>query len=238
MIVELADGKITQATACDRNVNALGFVSPDRVYVQSGPQIRVLDLTNGKTIHDFSLGKDDPKLPNRGYLTLGRSGKLLFVSAINEKDAVAVVDMEKGEVVDRISANELHFSSSNMHPSEVLFAGDVAYVLSNRFGYGVWTEKLGVVELKTRQYTALKLPAQSLQQPSLVPGPGGTVFLTSASGTFHIDATGKLNAAILSPNETRSSNCRLLGMWHGKALVSDRQELRQVPMPVATAQSR
>ena len=238
MIVDLADGKITQVGACDHDVSALGFVSHERVYLQSGPQIRVVDRTTGKTVHDFTLGKDDPKLQYRGYRTLGRSGTQLFVSVAREKDAVAVVDLEKGEVVDRISANELHIGSGYEHPTDMLFTGDKAYVLNSRYGYGIWTEKLGVVDLKTRQYTALKLPPQSLQGPSFVAGPDGTVFLTSPNGMFQYDATGKLSAAVVSPNDARRVGIQLLGVWQGKALFSDRQELRQVPMPVATAQTR
>lgn len=238
MIVDLADGKTTHAGACDFAVGALGFLSPDRVFVQGGPQIKVFDLATGKTIHDVSLGKADAQAASLGYRTLGRSGKQLFVSVAREKDAVAVFDLEQGEVTDRYSAAELHNRSNLGYQTNLHFAGDTAYVLSSRFAYGVWVESFGVVDLKTRKYTAIKLPEKSMQQPSLIPGPRGTVFLASPNGTFQFDATGKMTATIVSPKETHRLDGTMLGMWQGKALFVDRQELRQLPMPAATAQAK
>jgi hypothetical protein len=237
MIVDLADGKITPAATCDHEVNALGFLTPQRVYVQGGPQVKVLDLATGRPVHDFSLGKADAKAPCGGYRTLGRSGNELFISVASDKDAVVVFDLAKGKVTDRISARDLHYSSSREHPTDLCFAQGKVYVLSSRLGYGIWTEKLGIVDLKTRQYTALKLPAHSLQQPALVPGPHGTVFLTSPSGTYQLDATGKRSPTEISQDGRRHAGSALLGVWQGKALVVDGQQLRQLPMP-AIAQAK
>ena len=238
MVVDLADGRITEAAACDHGIGTLGFLDPERVYLQSGPQIRVLDLATGKTTCDVSLGRDDPKVANRGYRVLGKSGKQLFVSVASENHAIAVFDLEKGAVADRISALEMHFASDVQHPIETQFVGDKAYVLSSRLGYGVWTEKLGVVDLKTRQYTPLKMPAKGMQQPSLAAGPDGSVLLTSLDGTFQIDAAGKRIATLVAPSESIRRGDQVLGMWRGTVLFSVGQELRLVPMPVVNAQSQ
>jgi hypothetical protein len=80
----------------------------------------------------------------------------------------------------------------------------------------------------------MTLRAQAMQQPSLVSGPDGTVFLTGYDGTYQFDASGKQIASLVSPNQSRQPVGHLVGVWQGKALVVDGQELRQVPMPVAT----
>jgi hypothetical protein len=237
MIVDLADGKITQAGACDHEVNALGFLSPQRVYVQGGPQVKVLDLATGQSVHDFSLGKTDARVAGGGYRTLGRSGKELFISAASDKDAVVVFDLAKGKVTDRIPASDLHYSSSGEHPTDLCFAEGKVYVLSSRLGYGVWTEKLGIVDLKTRKYTALKLPARSLQQPALVRGPHGSVFLTSLNGTYQYDASGKQSPTMISQDGSHHADGALLGVWQGKVLLADGPQLRQLPLP-AVVQAR
>ena len=122
------------------------------------------------------LGRDDPKLHYRGYRTLGRSDKKLFVSVVREKDAVAVFDLDTNAKSPIASRRTSCISA----PASIIRGPDAAFrgrqglrSTDSRYGYGVWTEKLGVVDLKTRQYTALKLPAPSMQHPSLVAGPDG-----------------------------------------------------------------
>ncbi len=233
MIVDLADGKTTQLGGVDHEITASGFLSSDRVFVQGGPQIKVIDVAGGNAVKKFSLGKADPKSHSMGFRTLGRSGKHLYVSVASEKGAVAVVDLETGNIADRCSAAELKVNAALTHHSDYVFAGDKVFVLSSRLAYGVWAETIGIIDLKSRQYTAIKMPSNTMSTPSLIPGPRNTVFLTSRNGTHQIDAGGNVTAIL--PSDERNE-ALLLGVWQGKGLVAERSErLRQVALPTATA---
>lgn len=237
VIVDLTDGKINPAGSVEHDASAIGFLTADRLFVQAGPQIKVMDLTSGKTVQEFSLGKADPKSHYSGFHTLGRSGKNLYVSVAKEKGAVAVVDLETGDVVDRYSAAELRVSGTLTHHTEHVFAGDKVFALSSRLAYGVWVEAIGIVDLKTRQYTAMKLPSNAMHSPSLVPGPRNTVFLTSSNGIYQFDTSGK-QTATMTPTGERV-DAALLGVWQGKALIADGGlNLRQVALPATTAQAK
>ena len=135
-------------------------------------------------------------------------------------------------MTDRFSCGRAAFQL-RPHASDrrCISTGDKAYVLANRLGYGVWTEKLGVVDLKTRASTApLNLPAQALQHPYTGFGPGRhTVFL--ASYERHRISRSTLSRQTVTPPrraeryEPTVGN-QLLGMWQGKALLFDRETLR------------
>jgi hypothetical protein len=229
-IVDLAAGKICCTEAFERDVQALGFLSAERVYVQNGPRVNVVDITSGKMIHTVDLGKADAKLVNGGFRTLGRSGNRLFVQVEAEKKGVAILDLDKGEVVERMAAAELRLGPDLMYVTDLHFTGDKVYVLCSRLSYGVWANSLGYVDLKTRKYTGLTLPGKLGQEPRLIAGPDGTMILASLDGAFQFDSASKLANTI----PTRDGG-RLLGVWNGRALISQKEELRLVRLPGVTA---
>jgi hypothetical protein len=107
----------------------------------------------------------------------------------------------------------------------LLLAGDKVFVLRVRFSYGVWTDSLGIIDLKTRKYNALKLPNASLGETSLVAGPNHTVLLTGSQGTFQYGADGQLIGRVLE-----NSAGRLVGIWNGSALVAGPESLQAFPL--------
>lgn len=231
-VIDLAAGKIVRAAVCEHDVHALGFIGPQRVYVQNGPLVNVLDLTSGKTIHAMELGKSSPKAIGMGFHTLGRSGNRLFVSVGGDKSGVTILDLGKGEVSDRIAAPEIRLGGM-VCGTDFHAAGDKLYILCSRFSYGVWTDSFGYVDLKTRKYTGLKLPSHTMHQTRLIPGPDGTLFLAGVDGVFQYDAGGKLRGTVLAKNEGR-----MLGVWSGNILIAQNEELQRVRLSQVAAQGQ
>jgi hypothetical protein len=150
--VDLTTGKIVRAVICDQVIQGLGLISSERVYVQNGATIAIVDLAAGKTVQTVDLGKEvcctAADLPaKRIYaLTTGIKGGGLIT-----------LDLDKGQISDRLEIPELR--TPMFRPGAAMhLAGDRVYVICPRYSYGIWIGRFGSIDLKLRKYHDLKPP--------------------------------------------------------------------------------
>ena len=102
------------------------------------------------------------------------------------------------------------------------------YVLGVRLGYGVWTSSFGRFDVKTGQYTALKMPGRAMQQPTLSAGPDGTILLHGFDRVVQVDGDGKVLATLERGHDFRTP----VGSWNGHVLFGG-EDLQIVPLVAA-----
>jgi hypothetical protein len=227
-LVDLASGKVLRwAPFRGDAIHGLGLLGPDRAFVHTGTAVVVLDLSWPQTVHTVELAPAGTK----GRIDFGgrtaawaRVGQRLYTADPFGKGLV-VVDLERGKVVDRLETPAWRVGG-------VQVVGDKALVVGLRYGYGVWTNSLGEIDLKTKKYTARKLLAPASLRPcSLLAGPGGHLFLSDGRQVYRVDAA----SGRLTPQLTDKAPGHLVGFWGGSALVSTSDEVRFLFTPVAPA---
>jgi hypothetical protein len=229
-VIDLKSGKMLHTRKSAALVEHAGFISDQRVWIIAGAKLTIVDMAGDSVLHTIDLGKAPREAARAAVIGEGASRHLLVPMGA-EKAVLAVIDPEKGEVIDRIPLPGM--SMGGIHAAgDVQVVGDKAYVVCWRFSYGVWTESIGCVDLKERTFTALKRPSALMQGRHLVIGAGGKVFLAGSDGAAEYNADGKLAGSVFSKGEGE-----LVGVWRGYAVVVKDKELRRPELPTATAKA-
>jgi hypothetical protein len=233
-LVDVNTGKLVCSKEFGHPVLAAGFLSEQRVYVITNSALNIVDLAADKTVATIDLGKSQgdsyrAMLDGCRAAVIGEgAGQRLLVPVGTDKAALAVIDPEKGKVVDQIAMPGI--SLGGIHTvGAIQVMGDKVFVVCWRLSYGVWTQSFGCVDLKERTCTLLKLPSRVLLHGQhLAMGPNGQQFLTSQEYTHQYDAQGKLVGSLFTKGEGR-----LVGIQKGLALLVKEKELVRVPLPSA-----
>lgn len=225
-LVDLRSGKVVSTTPFrGEAVHGLGLIGR-RAFVHTGPAVVILDLEAGTMLHTIDLGP----VPANDYksgvhrLACQRAGKRLYVSNDSDK-GLAIIDLETGKLLDQVKVPAWRIGSVHV-------TGDTATLIGLRYGYGVWTNSIAQVDLKTKEYTPKKLITSALWPCRIIQGPGNSILLAEASRAFRYEADGTL-----TPILAKENSGRLVGMWNGSALVvrngpqAGGQELAIVPLP-------
>lgn len=230
-LVDLKEGKVLCSKAVANPVQDAGFLGDQRVYIVTDAKLLIIDLAEDKLLHTIDLGKT-PRDVCRAAVTSGAGGsRRLVVPMAAEKTVLAVIDPEKGKVIDQIPLPGMPLSG--IHSAGDLQAvGDKVYVVCWRFSYGVWTESFGCVDLKERKFTLLKLPSNMMHGRHLTLGTDGKFFLTGPEGTHQYDAQGKLLGSIFAKEAGQ-----LVGVWKHQALLVKGKELQRSALPRVTARA-
>ena len=228
--VDLTSGKIVHAMVCDvePGIRKLGYLGADRLFVQgrsgtvvslaSGKRLEMLDqIKTGKSVRIEAC--DDGQCATRAFA---------FIDADQEKTELALFDMEKGKVIDRIPTAYLR--SYRQSEGQYHIVGDKAYVVTALYGYGVrYSTSFGYVDLKTHKYHALPFPMKGDSHTTLVSGPNGSLILAGQGEAFQYDADGKLAGTVL----TKIAGT-VVGVWNRQALVASNATLEFLPLQQPT----
>jgi hypothetical protein len=230
-VVDLTTGKVTKTIDAGPDVRGFGFLGDDRLFVQRARGLDVVDLASGKTaftIEGAGAGRyaDTRSVSRAADADLSRGR--LYVPVTGKTPGLAVVDLTTGKTTDVIPLPPL---TDYAFAGDVHAAGDRVFVVGLRFGYGVWTNHFGYVDVKTRTYHAVKLAASVMRAAALVPGPDGTVFLTTPEGAAQYDPAGRLVA------QTTTRDGMLIGHWNGQAVLAHGDTVRLVPLARQSAKA-
>ena len=221
-VIDLGTGKELGEVPLTGPVFGVGFAGGKRVFIRTGSAIVFVDLacytdTSGK----IELG--DNKSPRPGEVVCYKAGTKLYTTTRDSR--LLVIDLEKGKVVEEIKLP--HLSVGAIHVTQ-----DKATVVGLRLGYGVWTNSVGQIDLKTKKFTPLKMPRE-LRQSSAVGAADGSLFLTDGTDNYQYDRAGKL----VGPLAEKEAG-RLIAVWQGKALLSKAKALKMLPLTRSTARAR
>jgi len=233
--VDLASGKIVQAvvTEMEGDINRLGFISEERLWVQGNSSAITVNSTTGKKLTTLDQVKDQEIHRHFNLCACDASCKRMFTFGGESKAELTIVDMDQCKEIDRIATPKVRWDHSG---GDLRIVGDKAYILCMRFGYGVWTNSFGYVDLKKREYHALKLPRNNsnvLHASTLLRGSNGTIFLAVDGGVFEYDADGKLLGNVLA-------KCpgQVVGIHNRLALVAGESTLEFLPLQQAVVEGK
>jgi hypothetical protein len=239
-VVDLAGGKVERSIDVPGAAIGLGFLNNVRAFVRNPKGVAVVDLAEGKTLHtidlcakaDVSLNPEPHQVASLIECSAGACvqarykapGQDLYVTT-GLDNTVAVIDPASGKVRDRFQAPDWRVSSLQV-------GLDKAYVVGLRYGYGIWTNSFGCIDLKTKKFTSLKLTHSTLRPSTIVGGPNGSLFLTADGVALRYDANGQPAGKLALKNGER-----LVGVWRNQALVATDGSLRvqNLPRPEAPA---
>jgi hypothetical protein len=228
-LVDLKSGKILHTRDSADEVQDAGFIREQRVWFVAGAKLSIVDMAGDKVLNKIDLGKA-PREACRGVVTGEGASRRILIPIQEEKAILAVIDPEKGEVIERIPLPGMPMVGIHA-AGDVQVFGDRAYVVCWRFSYGVWTERIGCVDLKEKKFTALKRSSPIMGSRWLAAGADGKVFLTGADGTDQYDAKGKWLGSVFAKEG------ELLGVWRGQALLVKDKELRRQDLARVTAKT-
>lgn len=233
LLVDLDSGKVTRTLNWPTLVAGLGFLGADRLYVQGAQSVAILDANNGKAIATIDQGK----VKGRPLTSEGRPGlahdmarQRLYVPIAGPKAGLGVFDLKSNKLVEIIPMPELGYAGIY---GDVRLAGNRVHVLGLRYGYGVWTNHLGYVDLKERKYVRVTLPAQALQGASLIPDADGSLLLSAPNGCYRYGADGKFAGQTRA--NASAGRAAIIGLWNGRAVRGAGSMLEIAPLPPMTA---
>jgi hypothetical protein len=223
-LVDLRTGKPDRSLDFSATVSGLGFLGEDRVFVQTGCSVEVVDLAAGKVLHTIATG-EKPKTTDREQVRHCRVGRRLYASNASD-GSLAVIDLHEGKLIDRIPADA---NRSWEAIGNIQVVGDKAFVERMFLGYGIWQKNVALLDLTTKKYTRLRLPGNEWvnRAGGVVAGPDGTVLLTGHDNqVWQSDVAGEMAGPV-----TLAKPGTLVGAWNGQALVAKAELLQLVPLP-------
>jgi hypothetical protein len=244
-LVDLPGGKTVRSLDFAGGVCGVGLLGEDRVFVQTGCSVEVLDLAAGKVLHSIATtekqqvrektAREKEAVIERERVKHCRVGRLLYAGNSND-DRIAVIDLGAGKVLDRLPADS---RPGDFHGIEgiggIQVVGEKLYVEKMLLSYGVWVKTVGQIDLTTKKYTRLRLPGNEwvTRARGFVAGPDGTVLLTGHDNqVWQSDAAGNLAGPV-----TLARPGTLVGAWNGQALVVTKDEALQL-VPLAGADKK
>lgn len=236
LLVDLYSGKATRSLTYPAAVAGLGFLGADRLYVQGSAALTILDASSGKTIASIDQGA----VKGAGHTSEGQPGvahdsvrQRLYVPIAGPKTGLGVFDLKAGKMIEAIPMPAMGYGSFY---GDVRQTGDRVYILGLRYGYGVWTNHFGYVDLKERKYVRVALPSRDLQGASLLAVDNGALLLCGGGGCYRYGADGKL-AGSVGPNAV-TTRTAVLGLWNGRAVRGAASALEIVPLAPQTARAK
>jgi hypothetical protein len=207
------------------------FIGADQLAIPKSGSVQIFNVTTAKTIRTIDLRENDKTVR---AITCRADGDRLYVATAGAKSALVVIDVKKSEIVDQIPL-KMSFGSQ-----EFQIHDNKALLLSHyHIGYGAWGYQASFVDLKTRQVTEVKLPADiapcfgaAPMSASVMVGPRDRLCLVGATSVYACDAQGKLVGPALAKTPGR-----ILTVWNRHAVIAGKESLDFVPLSATTARS-
>jgi hypothetical protein len=212
-IVDVVNNQPISSLESKEAIRGVGFLNSDKAFCRTDTTVTIFNVADAKVVKTIDLGsKPEKSRPDVSTHTL--VGQRLFVTSSFD-GSLLVVDLDAGKVTDRIATEDWRLGG-------VMVSGEKAFVVGLRLGYGVWTQSFGVIDLKTKKLTALKLPASLMRASTLLNGPDNTILLVEGEKAYRYDAEGKL----LGPVELATPGGKAIGYWNGRLLLAGADNLR------------
>ncbi|MCI0379905.1 MAG: hypothetical protein L0215_20170 [Gemmataceae bacterium] len=223
-VADLAKKRIVAVQVFENNIANVGFAGPDRIVVLQNNEIQILEAANAKTLGTVSLGEAN-KNARLNLMGFQVQGDRLYAMAAGEKQGLVIVNLNTYQIIEHFPIKELNLTSGYHSVRDLRIQGDKAFMVCMRFSYGVWTDSFGYLDLKTRQFTSLKLPSNMMRNSGLVLGPAGHCYLHGWDGVFQYDAKGNL----LGQVHAKSSE-HILTMWNGSVVAAGQNVIEIMPL--------
>jgi hypothetical protein len=236
--VSLKTGKILRTQKHDLEICEIGIIDSDKVFLNSGTHVAIVDLNSGETLHRIDLNgtaKTSKKLLTTRQITHSRVENLLYVARPLTK-GVAVIDLEKGKLVKEI-VPDVRGWVQNVHANK-----STVFIRQASMSYGILTENLILVDLKTNKETNVSLGADRFSlgwdgkpvPTEMVGSKDGGVILAVRTGIQRFDASGKLVSKIEGVKDAKIKKEHPPTLIGGKSpshvWISDRFGLRAISM--------
>jgi len=209
LVVALDGGTTVRQVEVDGNaVCAFGFAGKDRAFLHLGTKVAVVELTTGKTLHTVELARE-----GRGATGWQKVEDRLYV--VGPANMLCVIDLDKGKLLDQFKVE----ARGDIRALQV--EGELVYCLGQQFGYGFMTDHVTYFSLKTKKTTETKLTRTARDGSRLAAGPFGTAYLFDGNQVERFDMSGR-RIATFAPE----SGAAVLAIWHGRAVVAEKDKLR------------
>ncbi|MFT5522699.1 MAG: hypothetical protein ACI9G1_000931 [Pirellulaceae bacterium] len=151
--VSLKTGKLLRRQKHEMGICGVGIIDADKVFLNNGFKMAIVNLKTGKTLHQIDLKcnlKAFKKVGKSKLISHSRVGNLVYV-ARPFTNGVAVVDLSKGNLVREIKTDNYGWAT-NVHATP-----NNLFVRQWSSSYGIRTETLFLVDLKTQKVKAISL---------------------------------------------------------------------------------
>jgi hypothetical protein len=228
LLVSVSTGKVTRELEIDGNIHSFGFAGDNHLFVHKGNALDLIELKTAKTTTVIALGKPGQVAAIERLATgmvSDPAGKQLYAIVRGDKTGVAVIDVATAKVT------AVHpIADSAFRRSYLQIVDNKVFIVNSIDSYGVWiADQFGCLDLKTGKYQPLKLPAGMMGRGTIIPGPGGTMLMTTKTlmdgpdgpaAMFRYDADGKLVGQVRTAGQGA-----LVGFWADDAVTLTKDRL-------------
>lgn len=198
--VDLEAGKIIRTATQGVGQGRVGVIDEQRVFVQDGARIEIVNLDSNETIHSLELVESN----RRKMFKFSASPHVLdedaLYIALSDGSAIAEIDVNRGVVARRIETN-FHWVTG-LH-----VVGQNLYACQLTSSYGIIHESLTAFDLDTLQPSRLEIPDSRAHSRdrllddndtyspiAMVSHADGGFSLSVAHGVYQFDKQGQLVA--------------------------------------------
>jgi hypothetical protein len=222
-LVDLKNGKLEGLTLKGDPICGVMVGGEEKVIVQTDAAVTKINIAWG-TVTKLAEFEAKGVLENESPSVRQRVGDRLYVTSTRDS-SLSIIDLKEGKRIDEIKLKGWRIGGLQV-------VGDKAFVLGLRLGYGVWTDSFGIVDLKTKKYTALELPRHAMRPCTIVAGPEKTLLLTNEQGAYQYDADGKFLGTLANVPG------RIVGSWNGQVLAAEKDTLKLVKLSLQESETK
>ena len=210
LAVALNDGKtVHEVSIGDDPVWAFGFAGTGRAFVHRGRSVAILELATRKTLHTIELGDGD----TRRSPAWQKVGSRLFVPG--PATTLCVIDLDSGKLCERFALDSrAGIAALHVEGSQVYCIGSVS----------TWAARIDHVtcfDLEMKKSFLFDLPREVRRSGRLASGGYGTVYLIDGNRLNRFTMAGEQCGSFTAPSPDA-----VLGVWHQRALIALKDEIR------------
>lgn len=223
--IDLASGEIARSFEHSVENGIVGVIDQQRVFVQNGTHLQVIDLESSQSIHLVELTEESRETHFGTYkMTHALHQDLAYVGIGNGRE-IAEVDLGSGQVIRKF--NTISGSSVGMHLS-----GNQLVVCQLGVSYGIVHEDVTSIDLESAEVQRIPLPRTERREDRLISVldrdyvgmamtscEDGGFCVASCNGLARFDKEGQMvaKAQPLQPGQT------LIGTMRNAAVISTSQ---------------
>jgi hypothetical protein len=186
-----------------------GSAGQGKAFVHRGKSVAIVELATGKTLHTVQLGEIDGRRSAAWQIV----GKRLFVAG--PATTVCMIDLEAGKLMERFSVD----SRAGVFALHV--EGSQVYCLGSPFGWGARIDHITCVDLEMKRSRIFDLPREVGRSSRFASSPYGTAYLFQGNRIDRFTMAGDRCGTFTTPKDEP-----ILGIWHHRALVAGKGEIR------------
>jgi hypothetical protein len=212
LVVALNDGKtVHEVPIGDDPVWAFGFAGTGRAFIHRGRSVAIFELATRKTLHTIELGDVD----GRRSAAWQKIGSRLFVPG--PATSLCVIDLEAGKLCERF-ALDARAGISGLHVE-----GSQVYCIGSASSWAARIDHVTCFDLEMKKSFLFDLPREVRRAGRLASGAYGTVYLIDGNRLDRFTMAGEQCGTFTAPGAEP-----VLAVWHQRALIAAKDEIRLV----------